>query len=142
MASYEISCASPADVTILIGQDVKEALWPLDLRNGKGETYATRTPLGWTLKGRLSIEDMEESTISNFIQADVALDRKLEQFWKLDTSEALRDCFPQMSVDDQKVVDIWNRSIVMKEGHYELPIPFKSSPPGLPSNRRTTDRRL
>ena len=135
--------ANQADVTILIGQDVTEALWPLELRKGKeGEPYATRTPLGWTLNGPLSTEDMEESAISNFIQADVALDRQVEQFWKLDTSEALADCSPQMSVDDQKVVDIWNRSIVMKEGHYELPIPFKSSPPGLPNNRRTTDRRL
>ena len=35
-------------VTILIGQDVPEALWPLELRKGEeGQPYATKTRLGW-----------------------------------------------------------------------------------------------
>ena len=37
-------------VSILIGQDVPEALWPLELRKGEeGQPYATRTRLGWSL---------------------------------------------------------------------------------------------
>ena len=39
-------------VTILIGQGVPEALWPLELRKGKeGQPYATRTRFGWMLNG-------------------------------------------------------------------------------------------
>ena len=44
-------------VTILIGQDVPEALWPLELRKGKeGQPYATRARLGWSLNGPVESE--------------------------------------------------------------------------------------
>lgn len=47
----------PSGISILIGQDVPEALWPLELRKGKeGQPYATRTRLGWSLNGPMESE--------------------------------------------------------------------------------------
>ena len=52
-----------SDVSILIGQDVPEALWPLELRKGEeGQPYATRTRLGWSLNGPLDSEHVIEES--------------------------------------------------------------------------------
>ena len=59
----------------------------------------------------------------------------MEQFWKLETSEALANSLPQFSVDDKKAVDMWEQSIELVNGHYQMDIPFKSKNPNLPDNR-------
>ena len=47
--------AEATEVTILIGQDCPEALIPISTVAGKrGEPYATRTRLGWTVSGPVS----------------------------------------------------------------------------------------
>ena len=131
-------------VSILIGQDVPEALWPLELRKGKeGQPYATRTRLGWSLNGPLESEGLvEESALSNLARADERLDAQVEQFWKLETSEALANSLPQFSVDDKKAVDIWERSLEVVDGHYQMDIPVKSKLPNLPDNRVVAEKRL
>ena len=58
-------------VIILIGQDIPEALWPLELRKGKGQPYAARTRLGWMLNDPLESESLaEEPAFSNFARAN------------------------------------------------------------------------
>ena len=71
-------------VSILIGQDVPEALWPLELPKGEeGQPYATRTRLGWSLNGPLDSEHLiEESALSSLARGDESLDAQVEQFWK------------------------------------------------------------
>ena len=93
----------------MIGQDIPEALWPLELRKGKeGQPYATRTRLGWSLNGPVESEPfVEEPAFSNYVHADERLNAQVEQFWKLETSEALANSLPQFSVDDEKAVDMW-----------------------------------
>ena len=59
----------------------------------------------------------------------------MEQFWKLETSEALASSLPQFSVDDKKAVDRWEQSIELVNGHYQMDIPFKSKNSNLPDNR-------
>ena len=131
-------------VSILIGQDVPEALWPLELRKGEeGQPYATRTRLGWTLNGPLESECLvEESPFSNLAHADERLDAQVEQFWKLETSEALANSLPQFSVNDKRAVDIWERSVDVVDGHYQMDIPFKSEHCNLPDNRIVAEKRL
>ena len=68
-------------VSILIGQDVLEALWPLELRKGQeGQPYATSTRLGWSLNGPLESERLiEESALSNLAHADKSLDAQVDR---------------------------------------------------------------
>ena len=47
-----------------------------------------------------------------------------------------------MSVCDMKIVSLWESSLNMSEGHYELPIPFGQIPPGLENNRAVAESRL
>ena len=49
-------------VSILINQNVPEALWPLERRKGQeGQRYATSTRLGWSLNGPLESERLIKS---------------------------------------------------------------------------------
>ena len=131
-------------VSVLIGQDVPEGLWPLELRKGQeGQPYAIRTRLGWSLNGPLESERLiEESTLSNLARADESLDAQVEQFWKIETTEALANSLPQFSVEDKRAVDIWEQSMELVEGHYQMDIPFKSKLPNLTDNRRVAEKRL
>ena len=67
---------------------------------------------------------------------------QVEQFWKLETSEALANSLPQFSVEDKRAVEIWERSVAVVDGHYEMDIPFKSEHSNLPDNRSVAEKRL
>ncbi len=46
------------------------------------------------------------------------------------------------SQDDKKVVGIWEDSVRLVKGHYQLDIPFKKSPPELSNNRNLANKRI
>ena len=85
---------------------------------------------------------IEEFALSNLARADESLDVQVEQFWKIKTSETLGNSLPQFSVDDKRAVDIWEQSVEVVEGHYQLDIPFKSELPNLPDNGSGAEKRL
>ena len=45
-------------------------------------------------------------------------------------------------MEDKGVLQVWQKSIELKDGHYELDIPFKTLPPQLPDNKLMAERRL
>ena len=91
--------------------------------------------MGLSLYGPLDSEHLiEESALSNHARAEESLDVQVEQFWKIETSEALANSLPQFSVDDKGAVDIWEQLVEVVEGHYQLDIPFKSKLPNLPDS--------
>ena len=47
-----------------------------------------------------------------------------------------------MSVDDRRVLALWDEKVSFSGGHYVLPIPFKSSTLKLPDNRQMAEKRL
>ena len=138
-----------ADVTLLIGQDNPQALMPLEVRRGGDyEPYAVRCCLGWIINGPMSAGSKYngEWSLCNFIHADVraedSLQAQVEQFWKVDTAPALANNMLQMSLDDKRVIDIWNSGLTVVKGHYQLDIPFCTNPPELPNNRPMAEKRL
>lgn len=56
----------------------------------------------------------------------------MEKFWKLDEPSNIN--FISVSPSDKAVVNLWENTVIMKEGKYVLPIPFKGDPPRLPDN--------
>ena len=73
------------DVTLLIGQDCPEALIPLTTVPGrKGEPYAVRTRLGWSVGGPVS--DSVARLSSHYISNEGLLQEKVDRFWKLESS--------------------------------------------------------
>lgn len=136
------------DVQLLIGQDHPQALMPLELRRGGDkEPYAVRTALGWTINGPVAQDETDLSDVSTLcaytqvqLCSDTCLETQVERFWKVDGVPASG---PAMSVEDKKVLDNWSQNVKLKDGHYELPIPFEDpSRPNLPNNRMIAERRL
>ena len=49
-----------------------------------------------------------------------------------------------MSRSEEKVLEFWGENLVMKDGHFELPIPWKNfqKPSSFPDNRHVALKRL
>ena len=47
-----------------------------------------------------------------------------------------------MSCDDKRALSVMEETIQLKNGHYELALPWKNPPPSLPRNRPLAERRL
>lgn len=141
------SIDSSMSVELLIGQNSPGALMPLEVcGDGVNGLYATRTKLGWTLNGPFGLSNRKfcQQKVSSFLVSNVhnELESQVAKFWQLDGSCLLNDDTKAMSVDDKKVLELWEKSIEFKEGHYHLPIPFRNNNINLPNNKGTAQQRL
>ena len=128
---------------LLIGQDVPEALEPCEVRSCRGKgPYAMKTKFGWTLNGPLGRHSCFEKRYVNFIRADEELGRIFQQFMNLEFSESVSDPTFALSRQGEKVLSIYEESARLLDGHYEIAIPWKLHPPGLPNNRPLAEHHL
>ncbi len=115
-------------VGIVIGLDMPQALMPLEIVRGKvGEPYASRTILGWTING--PVDTNNRGNVSTLhVCAEPALDVQLHRFWKLEDDNAYT-CGDDlgMSAEDKMVLQNWTAKAVLKDNHYEVPIPFNNN---------------
>ena len=80
------------DVTLLIGQDCPEALMPLTtIPGGKGEPYAIRTRLGWSVSGPVFNSTVKLPSVSHYISNGNLLQEKVERFGQPESSRK-REC--------------------------------------------------
>ncbi len=131
-------------VTLLIGQDYPDVLMPLEVRRGDyKEPYAVKTSLGWTINGPLYTKDLDENQggVCNFVDSETKqLERQVEAFWKVDNAGV--NAQENLSIIERKVLSIWDNSVRVVNGHYQLDVPFKSEYPSLPNNKSVAERRL
>ena len=85
--------------------NVPEAFWVLEERRGnKGDPYAIRSPLGWTLIGPMDMEcknshfSVNVTRIVSVEKEEDVLMQQLERFWKSDNAGLTPDCKVFMSV--------------------------------------------
>ena len=127
-------------VMLLIGQDAPHLLAPLEVRHGRqGEPYAVRSVLGWTISGPLS-DGTPPQVTSHFVQG--TLEAQVERFWKLDLGDMALCDSPSLSVNDKRALKIWDDSVKIVDGHYQLAIPFRADDPNLPDNKALAVKRL
>ncbi|XP_041455129.1 uncharacterized protein LOC121407938 [Lytechinus variegatus] len=141
LKGIDIPLAGEHEVGLLIGQDTPRALIPLEVRKGDKGPYAVRTALGWSLHGPIASRGRCDAS-TNFIQGDTSLDEQVQKFWKLEDENSLFDDERGMSFNDRKAVNIWEDTITLDNGHYQLAIPFKERPPSLQDNRCIAEHRL
>lgn len=123
LSDLPLSCGT--DVDILIGQDNSEALIPLEVRRGsKGDPFAIRTLLGWSINGPVSVNGpVSGEVISHFI-VDSSLEQKVENLWKVE-NDGLHVDELSFSQEDVEVLEFWDKNTKLIDGHYEIPIPWK-----------------
>ena len=110
------------EVEVLSGQDNSEALIPLEVRRGnKGEPFAMRTMLGWTLNGPTG-DVANRKAISYFLSALTTMkDDSSRPAWV----EEVEDEVLGPSINDEKVLKLWRGKNELVDGHYQLPIPWR-----------------
>ena len=139
------------EVRLIIGTNVPDAFWVLEERRGnRGEPYAIRTPLGWTLMGPMERSDREDCHLNvNFVrssealrQDDNCLVRQLERLWDVENAGVIPESKLSMSVEDKRALAIMEQSVKLEDGHYQIALPWRQNPPFLPYNRFMAERRL
>ncbi|XP_028323938.1 uncharacterized protein LOC114476536 [Gouania willdenowi] len=158
------------EVGLLIGYNCQQALLPREVLAGKeNQPYAQLTDLGWSIVGCSSQVQNHNDVIGTshrIIVCEVtpvsppAIELKQEVHFvcrtqvkevsPIDVIKALESDFSEHATDDNPISqeDILFMSKVTKgirqkeNGHYELPLPFKTDNPNLPNNKKYAEHRL
>ena len=131
-----------ASVGLLIGNDAPKALEPKQVIGCKDKgPYAVKTILGWTLKGPLDRKGNSRHT-ANIIKADDELSQQFTRFCNQEFSDSAYNKDTGLSKEDLHAISIMEQSVKLKAGHYEVALPWRSTPPNLPNNRPLAEHRL
>ena len=134
-----LSLVTGVKAELIIGNDNPKITMPLEVRcNRKSskDPYAVRTLFGWTLNGPMPDGIRSRSVYSHHVS--VSLENQVENLWRIDAD----DDVTSYSVEDRKVLELWNKEITHDNGHYSLPIPWRDGNPSLPDNRFLAKCRL
>ena len=131
-------------VGILIGNDVPEAHWVYEERRGRRkQPYAVKTPLGWTLIGRLGGSPSPQEARVNFIRGgQEMLSSQLRRMYNAEFSESLASSSVAMSGEDRRALAILENSARLIDDHYQIALPWRYKPPSLKNNRSVALRSL
>lgn len=137
------------DVGLLIGYDCPSALAPLEVIIGdKNQPFAQRSELGWSIIGT-SNPHLDRQGSQSFVHRLTV--KELPNPSATDVLKALESDFTERTYEDKYVsqndvrfIQFLSDNITQKkDGHYQMPLPFKSNtPPNLPNNKRLATVRL
>ena len=128
-----------AEIGLLIGTNAPKTMEPWKVINSQeGGPYAVKTRLGWVVNGLLNdcgdAEGQLRQVHSNRI-AVVNLDDLVRQNFNHDFPEKVYEEKAEMSIQDKQFMHIMSASAIMKDGHYQLKLPFKKDDISMPNNR-------
>ncbi|KAF7260780.1 hypothetical protein EG68_01847 [Paragonimus skrjabini miyazakii] len=141
LRDVQFSNSSTSKIDILIGSDVPEANWIREQMTSKwNESYAARTTFVWTLMGPMSHRKKSASDVHTLQVQDIHSDSKrLHNMEFIDwTSGKEQD----MSIEDRKALTTLQHPIILKDGQYEIGLPWRTDPLFLPDNRCAMFQRL
>ena len=156
------------NVGLLIGANCPRAITPRQVIPGRGnQPYAQKTELGWGIIGNVTNCELsadETSAVAHRLVTqpcvptcgregactfqvvkqikEVINPQQVRHMIELDFSKRNDDSSP-ISLDDTKFLDQLKNGICKTQnGHYEMPLPFRTEMPELPNNKTFALRRL
>ena len=124
-----------AEIGLLIASDVPKALDPLEVKHSQnGGPYATRTRMGWAASGPLGCFPGRSHTSSFFLKVEPQPQQMVESFYNRDFVDLFADDTKETSPDEHRFMQNAGK-IQFKEGHYEIPLPFKNHVSSIPNNK-------
>lgn len=139
------------EVGLLIGSDCPLALAPQEVvTGGENDPFAQRTELGWSIVGS-SNPHLDRQGNQRFVHRVTV--KEIPAPSTTDVLKVLESDFNErkyadkdkyVSQDDVRFIQLLSDNITQrKDGHYEMPLPFKSTePPLLPDNKKLATVRL
>ena len=129
------------DVGLLIGSDNPEVFWVQDERRGnRGEPYAVKSLLGWTVLGPISKGTFKKKGNVHFQQLN--LEQQIERLWTTDFPDVVADNKVGMSQEDRLAMKTMENTLTKEGKHYKLGLPWHSEDVRLPNNRPVAEARL
>ena len=134
---------SPLAIDILIGSDQYWKLITGETHRGNSGPVAIHTELGWILPGPTAspTQDLPSAClvthtlqIESLPQDMQALDYQLKSFWELESFG--------VSGSDHSVYNDFQSTVRLKDGWYEVELPWKDPHPTLPDNNQLCLRQL
>jgi len=96
---------------------------------------------GWTVNGPL-VKMGQPQPVCNFVKADEELSQQFRTFCGWEFSDSICVSKPAMSKEDKRALSIMKESICLKEGHYQIDLPWKDDVLCLPNNQAMAEHRL
>ena len=125
-----------AEIGLLIASDVPESLDPLEIKHSEdGGPYASRTRIGWAVNGPLTRHRHGSQTSGSFVKVDSQLQQMVEDFYNRDFTESINDDKTEMSQDERRFMQNAEETAELKDGYYQLSLPFKNSEALVPNNK-------
>ena len=154
-------------IGLLVGQDCPRAQEPYQIVRGEGNApYAVRNALGWCIMGPVNVKEQGNPskkcnlTRLQFPSTDIAQNKPSGVFFSETESlkdNQVKDCLNQMwmtefienepedhalSQEDRLFMKMMTDQVTIKDGHYELPLPFRQDNPQMPESRQQALARL
>ena len=138
---------SAHDVQILTGMDNPDAHIQTEVRRGgEDEPLAVLTYLGWALMGVGLTAEQENGEVQaavNFIKSqDQALHEQIQKFWDTESFGVRHHQQDPSSADDRNAMKKLEENTKHIDGHYQVPMLWKSNDVRFPDNRQMAKRRL
>ena len=133
-----------ATVTLLVGADAPEMFCPFSIRKGcRGEPVAVETPLGWSLLGSSHNPSVSTNCAVNFVHVrEDSLRGEIDRLWSANFADGTSVLNQPQSKEDRITYQLMQKSVVLVNDHYQLPLPWRPEAKPLPSNREMALRRL
>ena len=143
-------------IGILIGGNCPLALEPIQVISSKdGGPYAYKTKLGWCVMGpihdvssskltcnKIAVRNIADQSIATHYfcvpqeAKDQSLTKMLARIYEHDFNENGDSSLINLtSQEDLKFLNIMEKNVVMKDGHYQLPLPFRNPDVEFVNNR-------
>ena len=113
-----------ASVGLLIGNNAPRALEPKEVKGQGNGLYAVRTLLGWTINGPIGRINGSPAC-ANFVRSDSELSEQFQRFCDIEFSDTSNDKV-QMSIKDSQALAMMENSVLLKKGHYEVALPWRT----------------
>lgn len=125
-----------SQVEILLGINTPEAVKPLEIVDGRqNEPFAIRTKLGWAINGPSSKNCEKNRKLCNVIRVNPSIEELVKKLYNEDFNDTEDQNLKGLSVEDKKWLNIVEKGAKLIDGHYQIPLPFKSDVPQFPNNK-------
>ena len=115
-----------AEIGLLMACDVPTIFDPLEVKHSRnGGPYASRTSMRWVVNGPLGHHHKGPLAMSFFIKADPEFHQMVKDYYDSGFSESSADDKPEMSQEELHFLRELERTVVLRDGHYEMALPLK-----------------
>ena len=121
-----------ADIGLQVGSNALEILEPKGVIPSQcGGPYATRTIFGWVVTDPCGGSTHTNAYTANFNKTDLQLNEQFKNYCNMEFNDSAYGEATSMTTNDKRALEIMSDLIELKDGHYQIALPWRDNPPFL-----------